>query len=374
MPRRPRFCEPVHSESVIRFTFVDVELETLSGLEEFARDEVLGMGVARDVRIARAGRVSAIVPFLPEALHHLRSVVAAHVVDDFAVPRPRALLGHEHLARIVETAQSILRMHPPHRFRTLRVSAAGADSAVFELLKHELADALGLDVALSSSRRPSPRGSGSRVGDLLIAVRRAGPGWQVLSRTTPRPLSARAWRVCDFPGALNATVASVMARLTLPQPDETFVNVACGSGTLLIERLALGTAALAVGYDTDEAALACARANIAASGCSPVLAARDATRLPHESGTLRTVVGDLPYAMRLGSGASNAALYPAIVGEAARVLMPGGRLVLVTTQTRLMADTVAADSARLRVERVVSLSVPHEHGAINPRIWVLERL
>src|SRR5690625_5498492 len=48
-------------------------------------------------------------------------------------------------------------------------------------------------------------------GDLLVRVRR-GPGrpgtWQVLIRTTPRPLATRAWRTVNYPGADRAAARS----------------------------------------------------------------------------------------------------------------------------------------------------------------------
>ena len=115
-------------------------------------------------------------------------------------------------------------------------------------IKRELADRLRLEVSESS-------------GDLLVRIRRAAAGWQVLVRTSPRPLSTRAWRVCNLPGALNATLAHAMVSMTDPIESEVFVNIACGSGTLLIERLALGPACVAVGYDLNGEALSCARTN-----------------------------------------------------------------------------------------------------------------
>jgi 23S rRNA G2445 N2-methylase RlmL len=348
---------------VIQFTVVRVELECLRGLDAFARDEVAERLPGVTVRAAGEGRLGVLgdAPIALDALNRLRSVVAAYLVEEFAVPRPRALLGQQHLDRIVAMTGSVLQTHAPHIFRTLRLSAAGADSSVLSRLVAELGDALDLSVTTGP-------------GDLLVAVRRGGAGWEVLVRTSPRPLSARAWRVCDFPGALNATAAYAMVRLSEPVDDEVFVNVGCGSGTLIVERLAAGPAGSVSGYDTDVQALECARANLAASGFSATLSVGDATRLPLAEGSVRTVVGDLPYAMLLGSAGANASLYPAIVSEAARILEPGGRLVLVTTQTHLMQRVTSDLAASLRVEREVSFAVPHARGVISPRLWCLQRL
>jgi tRNA (guanine6-N2)-methyltransferase len=291
------------------------------------------------------------------ALHVLRSVVAVHRVEPFDVPRPRALLGQANLDRLVATA-SVLIDADPTAFRTLRLSAAGADSAVLMRFQQELAERLGLSEVKGG-------------GDLVLALRRSGSAWEVLLRTTPRPLSARAWRVCDLPGALNATAAHAMAVLGDPRPDETFVNIACGSATLLIERLALAPARLAIGYDSDAEALRCARLNLEASGHTSAveLVQQDARQLPLASGSVRTVVADLPFAMRMGSAATNAELYAALLGEAARVLTADGRCVVVTTQHRLMQRILS----NWNVEAAVPFELSHARGTFNPTIFVLRK-
>jgi 23S rRNA G2445 N2-methylase RlmL len=182
--------------------------------------------------------------------------------------------------------------------------------------------------------------------------------------------------VCDLPGALNATAAFAMVSLATPAHDEEFVNVACGSGTLMIERLALGPAGSVVGFDVDPRALDCARANLEASGyaAGARLVLGDATHLPHEAGSVRTVVADLPFAMLMGAGTTNSQLYPALLQEAGRVLTPSGRLVAVTTQKHLMTRIIDEQKDLWRTLAVVSFTVPHERGYIGPSIFVLGRL
>ena len=76
----------------------------------------------------------------------------------------------------------------------------------------------------------------------MLRVRKADirrDGWEVLIRLTPRPLSAREWRVCNMEGALNATIAAAMIEMTDPSARRPRVfNLMCGSGTLLIETTA----------------------------------------------------------------------------------------------------------------------------------------
>jgi tRNA (guanine6-N2)-methyltransferase len=189
-------------------------------------------------------------------LLQLATALAVYRVCAFAVPRPRALLGNAHFRTLIAAINEVRALHPPGAFATLALNAAGADSPVLQRLCNELAQTLDLDA------RPA-------AADLLVRLRPLpgkAAGWEALIRLSPRPLSSRAWRVCDRPGALNAAVAHAMIRLTQPQPDDCFLNLCCGSGTLLIERAAYGPAGRLIGCDLEPEALVCARANVAASG------------------------------------------------------------------------------------------------------------
>jgi len=338
-----------------------LELEVLAGLEPFAVRELQSIGSAPldvdhgHLRLRSEGASL-------QAINGLRSVVAAYLVEHFAIPRPKALLGDEYLRRVRQMCDRVLVAWPHGTFRTLHLGAAGAESAVMSRIKRELAQQLRLETADDG-------------GDLFVRIRRAPGGWQVLVRTSPRPLSARAWRVCNLPGALNATAAHSMVALTEPVDSEVFVNVGCGSGTLLIERLAVRPARRVIGYDLDEHALSCARTNADASGYGAAieLALCDARSLPLESASVRSLVADLPYAMLLGSGQDNASLYPDLLREAARVVMPGGHAVVITTQNRLMRGVLERVFDEWDLEARVPVKIAHRGGFITPNICSLVR-
>ncbi|MFO7168676.1 MAG: RNA methyltransferase, partial [Chloroflexota bacterium] len=255
MPRSPK-RRPAPPRPAAPAVF---EADTLPGLEEFGAAEIAGRlgGRARFLRSERPEELRFTYAGDPRALLALRSVVAVYRSLAFDVPRPKALLGHQHFERLAAAIEDVRALHSPGAFATLRVSAAGEDSAVLTRLKAELAARAGLQVA-------------DEEGDLLLRLRRSpdGPGWEVLVRISPRPLATRPWRVCNMPGAPNATLAHALAQLTGPSADDTVLNMCCGSGTLLVERLALTRARAAIGCDIDPDALDCARQNLAAAGLS----------------------------------------------------------------------------------------------------------
>src|SRR5690606_9506864 len=228
---------------------IQYEAEVLPGLEPFAAEE-LRETVGRHTRILKAG--TGRVPFEfdaaadTQALGTLRSVNALYRVLTFDVPRPKGLLGHQAFTAVTAAAKEIIGGN--RDFRTLSLDAAGADSAVMQRIKGELAAAIRLMPADDK-------------GDLHVRIRPAPDkhGWQVLLRLTLRPLVTRAWRQHNFQGALNAAAAAVIASLTKPQPNDHVINLMCGSGTLLVERAALAPTAQIVGIDNDMEVLGFAR-------------------------------------------------------------------------------------------------------------------
>ena len=227
-----------------------------------------------------------------------------------------------------------------------------------------LCDALGLDATRGAA-------------DIQLSLRRppdGSAGWQVLVRLGSRPLTARPWRVCDMRGALDASVAAVMVQIAGPAEADRLLNLACGSGTLLVERLRRGPAALAIGVDLECGALTCARANLIAAGLRSraALIRGDACHLPLAVGTVDKIVCDLPFGMAVGSPPANARLYPALVAEAARVAAPGGRLVVITAARRLFEQAIATRPEWHPMERI-PLRLPTRGAAICPCIYVYVR-
>jgi tRNA (guanine6-N2)-methyltransferase len=329
----------------------EVECEALPGLEELLEEEIQRrFGGDRRLRLQFSGPLAELL--------QLRIAHAVYLVVRAPGARPTALLGHESLARLLSAIAAVRKLHPEASFRGFRFSAAGADSSTFGRL------ATALEQATSLPHSPE-------TGELLLRVRRDQDSWEALVRLSPRPLSARRWRVQNFPGALNASVAAAMVELTEPRPGDRFANLASGSGTLLVERLLRGPAREAIGYDIDQVALGAARANLSAAGLQAraLLARADATQLPRSSASLDALVADLPYGDLVGSHAANARLYPALLRETARVATAGARLVLITEDIRLLEASLSAAAEVWEVERRLRVF----QGGHRPLLVVLRR-
>ncbi|MCC6179125.1 MAG: RNA methyltransferase [Chloroflexi bacterium] len=333
--------------------------EAVEGLEPFVAAEVAGL-TAEGITGPGAVRFEYAGPW--RDLLTLRTAVAVHAVVTHGLPRPAALLDDGAFRAIAATVGHVRSLQPAGSYTTLRLSAAGLDSAAFHRFRERLAAETGL-------RDVSTEGGG---GDLLLRFRRGPDGaFELLVRLSPRPLTARPWRRCNLPGALNAAIASAMAALTAPAADDVFLNLGCGSGTLLVERAALGPAGRLIGCDLDPRALACADENAQAAGLTAVeLHDWDARALPLADSSVSALAVDLPFGQLLGSHTENEALYPALLAEAARVARPGARLAAITQQTRLFERSVAAPWI---VERAIHLRLPTNAAPIALGLYVLVR-
>lgn len=279
----------------------------------------------------------------------LRTAVAAYSARRYPVPRPRGLLGEEHLRALVA------QLRLSRDCRSFRLSAAGSDSPVFRRLAAEVEARTGL------LHDPD-------AGELLLRVRPAEGGWEVLARLTPRPLSARTWRVRDVPGALNATIAAAMVRLLGVRRGDRFLNLMCGSGTLLIERRLQGPARVAVGLDRDGAVLNDAAANIDAAGVAAHLVRGDIRAAPLRANSFDALCADLPYGERSGSHAQNDALYGDFLSRAAELAAPRARLAVITHDIRRFERALAASSG-WRTDRTLRVF----QKGYRPQIWLFSR-
>jgi 23S rRNA G2445 N2-methylase RlmL len=333
-----------------------IECETTEGLEPFVADEIrerFGRRVRMDAHFRQPGAVRFESDLPIRALDTLRTAESVFLVEHFGVPRPKALLGDQHLKRLLRQIGTVLRQLSG--VTTFAIAAAGSQSAVMTRLKQAIEEATGL-------HHESP-------GDVLIRIipDTWNGGWQTLVRTSARPLSVRDWRQASFPGALNATVAHVMAKLADPSGKARLLNLGCGSGTILIEH-ELRAGVRGIGIDRDVQALEMTQLNAASAQVHPVLLQGFTDRLPLHRESVRALAADLPFGIRSGDHQENVAVYPSMLAEAGRVTMAGGRFVCLTTEIWLMERILSAQDTWL-----VARDIPINLRGLHPHIFVLNR-
>lgn len=142
-------------------------------------------------------------------------------------------------------------------------------------------------------------------------------------RVTDRDHRQRGGRQVERDGALRPGIAAALVSLA-GQPEGMLVDPCCGSGTVLAEASAIGWQVL--GFDVDPDAVAAAMANV--SGATAT--AGDARRLDLADGEAAAWVSNVPFGHRHRLPSDSVAWFRAVLGEAARVVRFGGRVVVLS--------------------------------------------
>lgn len=159
-------------------------------------------------------------------------------------------------------------------------------------------------------------------------------------RLSDETMRHRAYQKVHLPATLRPSVAAAMVRLTEPGDNDIYLDPMCGTGTLLIERGFAGRHGLLIGGDIDGASLAAAVENIGPSHKPRQLLHWDARQLPLADGSVDRVASNLPFGKQLGQPRELPALYRGMTAELERILRPGGRAVLLTSEITLLRNVV----------------------------------
>lgn len=338
---------------------VTFEIEATPGLETVTRDEI-GDLVGHAPSEQGRGYLRLHGNYRFQHLTRLRTAQVIYLVAHFPIPRPRALLGDQYFRHLIAQIERV-RAESAEKFQSFHIDAAGDSTTVMQRLKQEIAARTGLR-------------HDDQQGDLKLRIlpARAGDGWEILIRITPRPSSTRWWRQHNLEGALNAAVASAMLRLANAQGQDLVVNLACGSGTLAVERALASPSQMTIALDHDDAMLAMSaahRALIGERGRQLHLLRADMKTLPFATGSIDRLVSDLPFGQLVGTHTDNRSLYPTVLKEAGRIAARGALFVLITHEVRLMDRLLERhDTWECRQQIMITLR------GLHPRIYVLQRI
>lgn len=147
-------------------------------------------------------------------------------------------------------------------------------------------------------------------------------------------LHRRPYHQQNLPGSLKPPVAAAMIQMADLQPGQVMIDPFCGTGTLVIEAALQGI--VAVGGDILPQAVRGAQVDVPIEAAQAALFRWDARRLPFVDSSVDGIVANLPWGKQVGLPDDLPALYRASFAEMRRVVMPGGVIVLLTSQPDLL--------------------------------------
>lgn len=161
-------------------------------------------------------------------------------------------------------------------------------------------------------------------------------------RLSDATMRHRDYKRVHLPASLRPSVAASMVWLTDPRPSDIFMDPACGAGTLLIERGIIERHTLLLGGDIDDNALRAAAENIGPRHKPRQLFEWDARHLPLAAHSVDKVATNLPFGRKISGPTGLSGLYRALFRELDRVLTPEGSVVMLSSKTQLVRDTLRA--------------------------------
>lgn len=325
---------------------------TTSGLESICREEIQGLpNVA--VTACRYRRVAATCAGI-EALPHL---LRLRTVDDVFVEvaqwtglgRPKSTLDRiRHLATAMDIGPALetcAAVRPIGTAPPFAVTASFVGRRNYGVRDIEAAVADGI-----AQRTQLPYSPTDALASLSFRLFIDHDVVHVGLRLGSTPLHERPYRVCERIGALRPPVAAAMVNIASPDHGMLVLDPYCGTGTIPIEAARAGM--VAIGSDVDRHALETAQANVAAAPIGPIgMFIADAGRLPIPTASIHRIVTNLPWGHSFSTEDDLATLYRHGLAEFVRVLVPGGRLVALTTRPDLL------DSPRFRLIRCLPISL-----------------
>mmetsp|Transcript_27383 Transcript_27383/g.52144 ORF Transcript_27383/g.52144 Transcript_27383/m.52144 type:complete len:469 (+) Transcript_27383:120-1526(+) len=151
---------------------------------------------------------------------------------------------------------------------------------------------------------------------------------------------------------LHPTVSWAIARAGGIQSNDVVCDPMCGKAVILIEASRHWPLASYVGVDKEREYLDLALGNFARAcpNAHRTLTQGDCTRLPLRDASVDVMLCDLPFGKMHGTVEGNQTLYPKMMCEAARVVRPGGKAVLLTSDSNsdLMESQVGAEGEQFK--------------------------
>ncbi|MHB8516468.1 MAG: methyltransferase domain-containing protein [Dehalococcoidia bacterium] len=314
----------------------------MPGLEALAAGELTAAGASVGATLAGFDRRDSIVMF--ETAELARALRCGLLEDAFRtladLPTPHARNTPAALARALTREaldEALLDHHAlaaKRRGRSYRVVVRVAGRQAFRREQVEAAFGRALAALLPHWVPARESAAAVEVWVHVVSARTI-----VGLRVSADELAQRRYKRAHLAASLKPTVARALALWSGPLPGDVVLDPMAGAGTVLRERAEAARAAHITGGDIDPAAVAAARTN---AGRQAALALWDATRLPLRTGSIDAIITNPPYGRQHGTPGGIEPLYRGLLREAARVLRPGGRCVVLTGEPATLARVVPA--------------------------------
>ena len=218
-----------------------------------------------------------------------------------------------------------------------------------EVLAQEVSDAIG--------KRYGKWYAAEDGGDVEVWIQFSDREAVVGLRLTDRTMRHRTDKTANLPGSLRPTVAAAMIALAKPSDDDVFLDPMCGVGTLLLERARVGRYRELLGGDIRPEAVSATHENLGDRHKPWTVREWDATRLPLDDGSVTQIVTNPPWGRQIGGVGELSELYDRALDQFDRVLLPGRRAVILTSEWETFKRVLEGRSTLFPIQQVRGIHV-----------------
>lgn len=338
-----------HKESVTK----EIKITYIEGLGGIVEKEISNSTTLRGLRTDNGSIYAEYCEDL-EQLFLLRSPTKIFLVsrdkrfNPGYISRHKAILGNL-ISKILQKNKKF--------FKTFSVSAAGSNTPEIKKLISYVKETFDLE--------------NKEKGDLKIHIAKNYDDWEVGVEISPRPLSVRSYRAKNMSGAMNPTTAYALNSLCITEKVESYLNVFCGSATLLIEVANEHKNLKKItGFDNNKKTISLAIQNIKKADLIRNVDVKfgDIFEKPN-LGKFDVVTADLPFGMKISKGQDLLEVYSAFLSYSAIVLNRGGTLGLYTPKEETIEKALAG-SGFVVIKKLPLKIITNVGAYLRPAIYI----
>lgn len=332
---------------------IKIKLSYVTGL----RPVVLGELKENGLRMLGEDADSIFVEFSEnniQKVRKLRSVARAYLVTQSNNYHPAYISNHKStLGNLIDIVVKY------DSFKTFKISCAGPDSSEVRSIAKYIQDTY--------------RMKEDDEADLKIHIIKPEDIWEIGIQITPRPLSARDYKVVNMSGAMDPTVAYAVNSFCNLDSVHSYLNVFSGSATLLIEAAQrYPNLEKLIGFDNNKKHLSLSIKNIKKAGLIKRVQVKEADIFDNpDFGKFDVIVSDLPFGMSISKDEDLEKLYNTFIQYCEGALNAGGRLVVYTSEYELIEPILL--KSRFKIIQSLQLKfITNVDAYLKPKITVCE--
>ncbi len=330
-----------------------IKLDFITGLKKVVLKEISQF---TDVRIVQEEEDSVYLDFTQNIakIAGLRSVLRAYIIAQNPRYTPRYISKHK---SILDSLVAMVVEGKKGEFKTFKIMCAGSDSPEVR--------------SIAKYIQRTYRLTEKKEADAKIYIIKSNKIWEVGVQITPRPLSLRDYKVRNMSGAMDPTIAYAVNSLCKLENADSYLNVFCGSATLLIEAgQCYQNLKQLIGFDNNKKHISLAIQNIKKAGLIKRIELKEKDIFDNpDLGKFDIITSDLPFGMSISKNEDLEILYQCFVGYCQETLNYGGRLVVYTSEHEIFKRIIS--ESRFKIIKTLDLKFITSVGAyLRPKIFV----